>query len=216
MEENNKDINYWENAMKNLPESYRLWFSEEERLLKKHIEKDSKVLDMGCGGGRSLKFLLPTTKNLVGIDHDKNVVEHAKENFKDYPEVKIILREGKDLPFKDESFDFVLCLGTFVNLGNERFDILNEMKRVLKKEGLIFITSYSEGALQERLKLYKRENSKIKEIKENGTVLFEDSVDAISEQFSKEQLESMFEKAGLNVKEIKKVGIGYVCILSNH
>jgi len=69
-------------------------------------------------------------------------------------------------------------------------------------------------ALTERLKLYKRENAKIKEIKKDGTVLFENSVDSTSEQFSKKQLENIFYKAGLNIKEINKVGIGYVCVLS--
>jgi len=214
MGENNKEINYWENAVKNLPEPYLKWFEEEKRTLKKYIKKDSKVLDVGCGDGRTLELLSPITKNQVGIDHDKNVVEHARDKLKDIPSIRIIVGEGVNLPFDNESFDNVLCLGTFVNLSDERFKILNEMKRVLKKDGLIFITSYSEDALEERLKLYKRENITIKNIGDDGKVSFEGSVDSVSEQFSKEQLESIFNEVGLKINEIKKVGIGYVCVLS--
>ena len=108
----------------------------------------------------------------------------------------------------------MILLGTFVNLADERFKVLSEMKRVLKEDGLIFITSYSEDALEERLKLYKKENAKIKKVDDNGKVIFEGGVDSISEQFSRGQLESIFSEVGLKIKEIEKVGMGYVCVLS--
>jgi len=215
MKKENDDINYWEKAVKNLPPPYLLWFDEEERMLKKYVEKNSRILDVGCGDGRSLKILLPITKNLIGLDHDEEVVIHAQNSFKNNKEVKIISGEGINLPFENDSFDLILCLGTFANLGSERLGVLNEMIRVLKKGGLMFIGSYSENALEERLKLYKREKVVIKEMKKNGTILFEGAVDAISEQFSKEELISIFNKVKLGIKEIRMVGegIGYVCVL---
>ena len=91
---------------------------------------------------------------------------------------------------------------------------LNEMKRVVKKSGGIIISVFSEDALPERLKLYKKLKTPIKEIKKDGTVIFGFGGDNISEQFSKKQLKEMFRKAGLKLEEIKKVGIGYLCKLS--
>jgi thymidylate synthase len=74
---------------------------------------------------------------------------------------------------------------------------------------------YSEDALEKRLKIYKKAKVKIKEIKDNGNVIFdEDSKDNISEQFSKEDLLKIFEKVNLKVNEIKRVDIAYLCKLS--
>ena len=205
-------INYWRDALQNLSEPYKKWLNEEANILKKYIKNGAKVLDIGCGDGRILKLLATRTKNQIGIDHDINVVKHAIKKIDDIP-IKIIFGEGINLPFENESFDNVLCLGTFANLDYERLKVLNEMKRVLKKDGLMIISSYSEDALEERLKLYDKTGSRIKEKNENGKIIFEDGVDNISEQFSREQLESMFSEVGLKIKEIKKIGIGYVCVL---
>jgi len=74
---------------------------------------------------------------------------------------------------------------------------------------------YSEDAFEERMKLYNRVKVSIKEIK-GTTVIFEEGFggENISEQFSKEELEEIFNKVGLNIIEIKKIGMGYVCKLS--
>ena len=47
------NIEWWEKALINLPESYINWFKEEGDFLRKNIYKDSSVLEVGCGEGRS-------------------------------------------------------------------------------------------------------------------------------------------------------------------
>jgi len=211
-----KNIEYHENLLKNLPLAYKKWFEADKKYLIKNVKKDSKVLDVGCGDGRALQYVIKITENLVGIDHDKTAVRHAKKNFKGFPKVKIILGEASNLPFKSNSFDYVICIGSLVNFGKEKEKVLSEMKRVVKKTRSIIISVFSEDALSERLKLYKKLKINLKEIKKDGTVIFnfDDSLkDNISEQFSREQLKKMFKKTGLKLKEIKKVGIGYICKL---
>ena len=211
-----KNIDYWESLLKNIPEAYKKSLDKEEDYLVKNIKKDSKVLEIGCGGGRSLKSLLPIAKNLVGIDHDKTAVALAKGKFKDIPEIKILLQNAKNLNFDDNSFDYVICMISFSNFGKDKFKILEEMKRVVKKDGFIIISVFSENAFEERMKVYKDYNAPIKEIK-GTTVIFEDSLgdgDNISEQFSKEELKSIFSKADLKVIEIKNIGILNICKLS--
>jgi len=212
-----KNIEYHEALLKNLPQAYRKWFEADRRYLIKNIKKDSKVLDVGCGYGRGLRYILKITQNLVGIDHNKTAVEHAKNNFKKYPKVKIILGEASNLPFKDNSFDHIICIGTLVNFGKEKEKALREMKRVLKKDGNIIISVFSEDAFSERLKLYQKLKTPIKEIKKDGTVIFDFDAslgDNISEQFSEGQLKTLFKKVKLQLEEIKKVGIGYICKLA--
>jgi len=218
---NKTNMENWKIALENLPKSYKEWFKGEKGYLVKNIKENSSVLDIGCGDGRVMKYLIEVTSNLTGIDHDEKAIEFTKNSFKDRPEIKILIANATNLPFKDNSFDYVICIGTFANFAEKKHRVLREMRRVLKKSGKMLISTYSEDALAERMKLYKGvfhmvEGSEIKEVKDDGTVIFRKSrrvEDNTSEQFSKEQLTSIFNKADLEVEEIKKFGIGYVCKL---
>ncbi len=94
---------------------------------------DKKLLDIGCGGGF---FLKEAEKFLecIGIDFSLVALKQAKKNCNS----KLVLTSALNLPFKDNSFDFVSCLGSlehFINLNKA----LNEINRVLKKDGKINI-----------------------------------------------------------------------------
>ena len=210
-----KNIDFWEKLLSELPESYKSWFRDEKIFLHKHITKHSEVLEVGCGDGRSIKDIIGVTQEITAIDNDQKAVDDAKANFKEYPNVKILLAEAVDLPFEDNSYDFVLCLTTFANFGDDKYKVLEEMKRVLKQEGNLIISVFSEDALEERMKVYKRLGAPIKEVTKNGKVIFDESLGAnTSEQFSQKELKDIFSKVRLETDEIVKSGIGYMCKLS--
>tara|TARA_Y100000310_G_C20664975_1_gene806982 strand:+ start:1055 stop:1702 length:648 start_codon:yes stop_codon:yes gene_type:complete len=210
--ENPKNIDFWEKFLQDLPASYAEWLNHEPTYLLENIEEGSSVLEVGCGNGRSLKVLLKRTKNITGIDHDQTAVDHAKENM---PEAKFEKADAVDLPFDDNSFDYVLCLTSFANFGDKKFKALEEMKRVLKNDGFILFSVFAENALPERMKAYKKFNLKIKEVSDKGKVLFDELTDAnVSEQFSKQDLENIFKQVNLYPIEIFRVGIGYFAKLS--
>ncbi len=103
---------------------------------------------------------------------------------------------------------------TFANLADKKVAVLEEMKRVLKKEGKIVLSVFSENALEERMKVYKALQLKIRKI-EGGTVYFDlDNEDCVSEQFSKSQLTTIFSSTGLKIEDIKELEIAYLCTLS--
>jgi len=209
------NILLWEEALKDISEAYKKWFKAEKEYFFKTITKNSKILDIGCGNGRSFNDILNITKNITGLDKEKGALEDAKANFKKYPEIKFVLADVRNIPFVDNYFDFVICIGTFANFGDYKIKALEEMKRVINKAGFIIISVYSEDAFEERMKLYKRIKASIKEIK-GTTIIFDEEDEAYnkSEQFSKDELTNLFKKAKLNLIEIKKIGIGYICILS--
>ena len=207
------NMDYMANFLENLPKSYQKLFEEEKKYLQKIITLDAKVLDVGCGSGRSVFDILSKTKNIVGIDHSDRAVADAKNNFSRYPSIKILKADAAQLPFDNEEFDFVICMTTFANFADKKFKALEEMRRVLKDSGKIIISVFSENALEERMRVYKTSGVKIKEVK-NGTVIFDESLgDNISEQFTKEQLENIFSKVNLKIEDIKKVDIAYLCTL---
>jgi len=209
------NIEFWERVLKDLPDSYRDWFKEEEKYLRANISQGSRVLEVGCGEGRSLKYISNIAKELIGIDHDNIAVEDAKRNFEEIEKVKILQADARKIPFEKSSFDFVISMTTPANFGDHKYEIYEEMKRVVKEEGEIILSVFNEDAFEERMKLYKKLEAPMKEVREDeGTVVFDDSlIDNSSEQFSESQLREIFEKVGLEVIEIKKSGIGNFCRL---
>ena len=208
-----KNIEYWEKLLEDMPDSYRKWFEEERRYLQEHITKDASVLEVGCGDGRSIKDIVDITTTVTGIDHDEKAVADTKNNFREYPHIRILKANAEKLPFENKEFDFIICMTTFANFANSKQQVLSEMKRVLKDDGHIIISVFSEDAFEERMKLYKKLNAPIKEIKGTTVIFDEELVDNISEQFSKQQLLSIFSEAGLKVEDIRKKGMAYLCKL---
>ncbi len=106
------------------------------KILANAIEKQAtnirgRVLDYGCGS-KPYKSLFKHTE-YIGVDIENPGHSHANENV-DY------FFDGLNLPFENESFDSCFSSEVFEHV----FDIdktLQEIKRVLKKNGKILITT---------------------------------------------------------------------------
>ena len=85
------------------------------------------------------------------------------------------------------------------------------MKRLIKKDGKILLSVYSEGANSKRATAYESIGLKIK-TNEKGKILFEDGL--ISEEFSKNELKNIFEKFQLKVRFIDVSDIAVLCVVS--
>ena len=111
------------------------------RLIKKLVptEKYLKVLDYGCGRGDIAKVVLsvnPTLK-LTGVDVSKFAISSARKKLPNQKFVTIV--EDKMLPFKDNTFDFVMALDV-LELVRDTEVAFNELSRVLSKNGKLLIT----------------------------------------------------------------------------
>jgi len=204
-----KNLDYWVTATVDPSKAYDNWYKEEEKYLINNIKKNSFVLDVACGNGRNLKQIEKLTNNLFGLDHDP-IAE--KSFYKLFPNknAKFVLGKAEDMPVEDNYFDVVMCIGSFANFGDLKYKILEEMKRVIKKNGIIILSLYSENAFEERMNLYKKFNCPIIKV-EGKTVYFDESLgDTISEQFSKKQLEEIFDKVNLRIENIKELEIAYL------
>ncbi|PAW79745.1 MAG: hypothetical protein B9S32_00010 [Verrucomicrobia bacterium Tous-C9LFEB] len=98
------------------------------------------ILDVGAGTGRGMLYLtraLPQL-NVVGIEPSPELRSLAIQ--KGIPEEKILSGVGQRLPFADNSFDCVMCLGVLHHVENPR-PVMDEMVRVAK--GVIFISDHN-------------------------------------------------------------------------
>ncbi len=107
-----------------------------EYLIKKaEIISGYRVLDICTGTGSvaiKTKKLCPDCE-VYGLDFSKGMLDKAKA--KD-DRVNWVLASVTNMPFKENSFDVVLCSHAFYELkGLEKFQALEEIKRVLKPQG---------------------------------------------------------------------------------
>ena len=210
---NKTNICFWEDVLKDSPQSYKDLFAAERAYLKEYIDSDSRVLEVGCGDGRSLRDVIVKTRDIYGVDNDVVAVSDARKNLSDVPEASILLGDGRDLPFRDSFFDYVMCMTTPANFGKDRSKFYGEMKRTLKGEGEIIMSVFNEDAFDDRMKTYRESGCGIKEVR-GTTVVFDESLGSnVSEQFSRSELEGIFYENGLRAKEIIRAGVGYICRL---
>jgi SAM-dependent methyltransferase len=105
------------------------------------LQKDARILDVGCGKGYLLyEFtqILPNCK-VNGVDISKYALANAKDEIQPY------LHEANatTLPFNDDEFDFVYSINTLHNLYiQDLFSSLSEMSRVGRKHRYLTVESY--------------------------------------------------------------------------
>jgi len=126
----------WDNK-KHLGQSERM----EQLTGKFKIKKGANVLDIGCGTGVLLPYLLKRIGKdgkLFALDFSIKMLKRAKRK-RIAKNITYINADAKSLPFKRASFDSITCFDAFAHLDRKR-QSLAEMKRVLKSKGKVFIS----------------------------------------------------------------------------
>ena len=105
------------------------------------LAPDANILDVGCGKAflmYEFQKLLPDA-TVKGIDISQYAVENGKPEMRDHVQVA----NATELPFKDNSFDLVISLGTLHNL--KIYDLmkaLEEMERIKRHHAYMMTESY--------------------------------------------------------------------------
>jgi len=128
-------------------------------VLKKYaLKKNSKILDAGCGTGLvGIELKKYGYSNIDGVDFSQNMLNLVPQGiYKKIEKVDL----NKLLKFKNNTYDVVMCVGTFT-YGHVMPKALDEIIRITKNKGLICFT-INEGIYED----YGFDN-KIKELSSN-------------------------------------------------
>lgn len=108
------------------------------------LAANSEVLDAGCGASIFPVYLAKLGHRVTGLDLNVPQGLNRAHNVK----VNYCKGELSELPFDDDSFDAIFCISVIEHLGHQGAPAaLAEMRRVLKPEGRLLITTdYYEDA----------------------------------------------------------------------
>lgn len=104
---------------------------------KKYLKKGDKILEGGCGIGQNVYLLDHHGFDTVGVDYAQNTVDKINAYA---PELDVIHGDVRSLPFENNFFDGYWSFGVIEHFYNGYDEIMNEMYRVLKLNGVLLMT----------------------------------------------------------------------------
>ncbi len=112
--------------------------------------KKGRLLDAGCGGG---KYALPLRMrgfDVVAADVSLNALKITGERSASLDlDIGLLASNVYQMPFSNGSFDVVWCYGVLQHLlSKERESAISEFRRLLRKDGLLFIEVMGHGDMR--------------------------------------------------------------------
>jgi ubiquinone/menaquinone biosynthesis C-methylase UbiE len=108
-----------------------------------NIKPDAVILDVGCGGGKTISRLARRAGQgkVYGLDRSADMVDYSKQinrTLIDKNQVEIVQGSVDQTRFKDEFFDLVTAIETYY-FWPDIAEAFKEIERILKRQGYLLI-----------------------------------------------------------------------------
>lgn len=160
------------------------------------------IADIGCGGGDILIEIAKWAEkrrlniDLIGIDANPNIIEFARKNAADFPQIKFVALDVFSPEFQDQTFDIIIS-----SLFTHHFkdDALVTLFRSLKRQarfGVIINDLHRHWLAYYSIKVIVKLLSKSPMVQHDGPV-------SVLRAFKKKELVYLLRKAGIHNYSIK-------------
>jgi ubiquinone/menaquinone biosynthesis C-methylase UbiE len=107
------------------------------------------VLDIGCGTGSHLSLYQKAECKTFGIDLSPAMLSAARRKLGATAPAALTRGDASRMPFRDESFDLVTATLAFHEMPAAlRAPVVDEARRVVKRDGRLLITDYHTGPIR--------------------------------------------------------------------
>ncbi|MBT4540777.1 class I SAM-dependent methyltransferase [Candidatus Woesearchaeota archaeon] len=113
--------------------------------LKKSIKKNTKILELGCGTGLNFGKILSLNlkfKKYLAFDFSPDMLEIAKNKFKNIPNVKFKQKDITQLNDINEKYDIIICTWVLSHLQSPS-QVINQAQKLLSQKGKMFLIFFS-------------------------------------------------------------------------
>jgi len=124
----------------------RRLFESPRKLIEPYVKDGQVVADLGCGSGYyafALAELVGPKGKVYAVDLGKSCIRalEKKAGKSGYRNIEAHASSASDVSFiKDRSVDFVLANGLLCSMAEHRKEAVNEIKRILKREGQAYLS----------------------------------------------------------------------------
>jgi SAM-dependent methyltransferase len=117
------------------------------------LVRGKRVLDLASGEGYGSNLLAQQAQSVIGVDIDPEAVEHASARYGNRgANVQFITGSVTNVPIPDShSFDAVVCFEAIEHI-DDHAALLSEVKRLLRKDGLLIISTPNKLVYQDHSK----------------------------------------------------------------
>lgn len=126
-------IKNWDFSMFNITEEFLTNWDMYE-ILRNNANENSKILDLGTGGGENLLENFPDAYEILGTDYSKEMIKTAKQNLLKSKRKNIVFRvmDNLNMNTPDEYYDIVVARNTVTSP--------KQIYKTLKQNGLLIIS----------------------------------------------------------------------------
>jgi len=113
----------------------------------------ARYLDAGCGAATYTRWLAEQGVNPIGVDYSLPTLRKARARTP--PSIFLCAGDATRLPFRSASFDGILCFG-LLQAVSDSAQVADELARVLKPGGELWIDALNRGAVAARIEQGRR------------------------------------------------------------
>ena len=128
--------------------------------LNNYLNPYARILDVGCGYGRTLKELSHAGfPRCIGLDFSASMLARCRS---EGTQASLIRNDGESLPLQSDSVDAILLFAvlTCIPDGGEQKALIDEVRRVLRPKGLLYISDLLINTDERNQKRYAQQANK--------------------------------------------------------
>ncbi|UCD49728.1 MAG: methyltransferase domain-containing protein [Phycisphaerales bacterium] len=100
--------------------------------IRDELDRPGRLLEAGCGTGQWVQFLGTLGHDVVGVDYAASGLEVGRAH---NANLELVQADFRQLPFDDETFDYIVSFGAVEHDVNGPEGALQEFRRVLRPDG---------------------------------------------------------------------------------
>jgi len=167
----------------------------------------NKILEIGSMSGNNLRYFIENGFKPYGVEINQELVDLGVSNLKRLRVKPPLIKIGTNtkIPFKNNFFDTLVTMNTIhYNSGDEVHTALQEYKRVLKKNGVLYLETLGKNSIFFGKKISNLSyRSNLKDFRKNHTFGFFDNTlhlkRTLKRYFNKVEIFERTEKTKINL-----------------